>query len=172
MKKTHLLLCTVVILALFVLENCAKSTIERRDDPKIKNKRKPVLQDAINSKNGSSKNETKRQFINRPRIRYFGNRPYIWMKPSPLTQRTIVTTHIPRPPLALPYSARVMRLLASKYPSLYGRQIQPQGYGGSTGYDAGMPQGSLFGPAFHGVSMDGTDGAQEFADDDEGRVGL
>lgn len=46
--------------------------------------------------------ESKRQFIMRP-PHAFGH-PYMFMRPPPMTQRTIVTTRIPRPPMAIPYN--------------------------------------------------------------------
>ena len=163
MRKPRLVLVAVVILVIFISEVPAKSSVKAgKKRSHIKNNGKSILKNTIKGKKAGNTNETKRQFINRPKIRYFGNRPYIWMKPSPLTQRTIVTTHIPRPPLALPYSSRIMRLLASRYPSLYGRQMLPQGYGGY----GGMSQGSLFGPGMHADGLDGTEGPHEFGDED------
>lgn len=135
------MLVVVVIAVIFIPEVPAKSRGKGKSHI-TKTIEKSVHKHRISRNGGTKNNTTKRQFINRPRIRYFGNRPYIWMKPSPLTQRTIVTTHIPRPPLALPYSARIMRLLASRYPSLYNRQTLPQGY---AGYGGGLPQNSLLG---------------------------
>ena len=153
----------VVIFVVFISECSAKSSVKGKGRSHIQNNEN-VLKNTIKRKNGGYTNETKRQLITRPRIRYFGNRPYIWMKPSPLTQRTIVTTHIPRPPLALPYSSRVMRLLASRYPSLYGRQMLP---GGLPGYAGMPPQGSLLGPGMHGTGFEAPDGlSHEFGDDD------
>ena len=156
------MLVAVVILIIFISECPAKSSVKGKERSHIKSNGKGVLKNNIKGKKDGYRNETKRQFINRPRIRYFGNRPYIWMKPSPLTQRTIVTTHIPRPPLALPYSSRIMRLLASRYPSLYGRQMLP---GGLAGY-GGMSQGSLMGPGLQGTGLETTDVPHEFGDDD------
>lgn len=47
--------------------------------------------------------EQKRQFISRPMG--LGVPPFVLMRRPPLTQRTIVTTHIPRPPITVPYNA-------------------------------------------------------------------
>ena len=47
-------------------------------------------------------NENKRQFIMRPSHQF--SHPLMFMRPPPMTQRTIVTTRIPRPPLAIPYN--------------------------------------------------------------------
>lgn len=46
--------------------------------------------------------ERKRQFIMRP-SHAFGH-SYMFMRPPPMTQRTIVTTRIPRPPMPIPYN--------------------------------------------------------------------
>lgn len=46
--------------------------------------------------------ERKRQFIMHP-LHSFSH-PYMFMRPPPMTQRTIVTTRIPRPPMAIPYN--------------------------------------------------------------------
>ena len=58
---------------------------------------------ALNSK---GRKEQKRQYIMRPQISLAGNplRPYMVIRPPPMTQKTIVTTHIPRPPMTLPYN--------------------------------------------------------------------
>jgi hypothetical protein len=162
MRNPRFVFVAVVIVVILISEVPAKSSVKGKPRSHIKNNGKSVLKHTIKGKKDGYKNETKRQFITRPRIRYFGNRPYIWMKPSPLTQRTIVTTHIPRAPLALPYSSRIMRLLASRYPSLYGRQTLPQGFGGY----GGMSPGSLFGPALHGDGLEGTGAPHGFEDED------
>ena len=53
-------------------------------------------------------------------------------------------------------SARIIRLLASKYPSgLYGEANGPQAY---PGY-GGLPQGSMFGPHMNGLHGEGVEGA-------------
>jgi len=44
----------------------------------------------------------KRQYISRPK--FVVRNGYVYMKAPPLTQKTIVTTHIPRPPMVMPYS--------------------------------------------------------------------
>lgn len=46
--------------------------------------------------------ERKRQFIMRPL--HALTHPYMFMRPPPMTQRTIVTTRIPRPPMAIPFN--------------------------------------------------------------------
>ena len=46
--------------------------------------------------------ERKRQFIMHPLHQL--SHPYMLMRPPPMTQRTIVTTRIPRPPMAIPYN--------------------------------------------------------------------
>ena len=167
MKAKRFALTAVVILFIFASEISAKSRVKGKSHTKT-NRHKVLKHQTKGKKGDATKDEAKRQFINRPKIRYFGNRPYIWMKPSPLTQRTIVTTHIPRPPLALPYSARIIRLLASKYPSgLYGRQMVPQAY---PGY-GGLPQGSMFGPhmnGLHGEGVEGADGMMHGFGDEDG----
>ena len=163
MKKPRFVLVAVLILVILICECAAKSSVKKpKGKSHHKNDGKHVLKNTVNGKKNGYKNETKRQFINRPRIRYFGNRPYIWMKPAPLTQRTIVTTHIPRPPLALPYSSRIMQLLANKYPSLYGRQMVPQGY---PGYGE-VSQGPMFGPGLHPNSFMGGGSPLEDEDSD------
>lgn len=43
----------------------------------------------------------KRQYISRPK--FVVRNGYVYMKAPPLTQKTIVTTHIPRPPMVMPY---------------------------------------------------------------------
>lgn len=50
--------------------------------------------------------QQKRQYIMHPQISLAGNplRPYMVIRPPPMTQKTIVTTHIPRPPVTLPYN--------------------------------------------------------------------
>ena len=50
----------------------------------------------------SHNKERKRQFIMHP-MHTFGH-PYMLMRPPPMTQRTIVTTRIPRPPMPIPYN--------------------------------------------------------------------
>lgn len=49
----------------------------------------------------------KRQFIARPR--FIVRNGYVYMKAPPMTQKTIVTTHIPRPPMMLPYNTFMHR---------------------------------------------------------------
>ena len=44
----------------------------------------------------------KRQYISRPK--FVVRNGYVYMKAPPMTQKTIVTTHIPRPPMVMPYS--------------------------------------------------------------------
>lgn len=134
----------LTIIYLILINNVAgKERIKKKKDHTRNSKIRQKHQ--IKHTRHKNANETKRQFITRPRIRYFGNRPYIWMKPAPLTQRTIVTTHIPRPPLALPYSSRIMNILASKYPSLYNnRQMITRQYA-----YPGEAQETMFNPAFH-----------------------
>ena len=44
----------------------------------------------------------KRQYISRPR--FVIRDGYVYMKAPPMTQKTIVTTHIPRPPMVMPYN--------------------------------------------------------------------
>ena len=160
MRERRFVIVAVVVLVILISECATKSSVKPKGKSHNKKNEIRVLKSKVKHKKNDYKNETKRQFINRPRIRYFGNRPYIWMKPSPLTQRTIVTTHIPRPPLALPYSSRIMRLLANRYPSLYGRQTMPQGLAGY----GGMTQGPLFGPGMHTDGFGGTD--TPFGDED------
>lgn len=58
------------------------------------------------------KKEMKRQFILRPpssQFPMFGQKsPFMMMRPPPLTQKTVVTTHIPRPPIAIPFNPLLM----------------------------------------------------------------
>ena len=171
MRKPRFFSVAVVILVILLWECAAKSSVKKpKGRSHDKNDGKHALKNTVKGKENGHTNETKRQFINRPRIRYFGNRPYIWMKPAPLTQRTIVTTHIPRPPLALPYSSRIMQLLANRYPSLYGRQMVPQGYPGL----GGVPQGPMFGPGLRagsflggGSPLEDEDSDGKFVDDEK-----
>ena len=52
--------------------------------------------------------ERKRQFIIHPALHALSH-PYMFMRPPPMTQRTIVTTRIPRPPMAIPYNGLLSR---------------------------------------------------------------
>ena len=165
--QVNLFVFTVLLLVVFTTAIEAKST-KSTGKSKVKphGHKKSVSNNTDSTKN-AIKAEKKRQFITRPRIRYFGNRPYIWMKPSPLTQRTIVTTHIPRPPLALPYSTRIMKLLANRYPS------SPLGRRGmSPGYPeyGGLGQESPYSPHmedFHGYGHEeASEDPHGFSDED------
>lgn len=49
----------------------------------------------------------KRQYISRPR--FVIRDGYVYMKAPPMTQKTIVTTHIPRPPMVMSYNAFLHR---------------------------------------------------------------
>lgn len=61
------------------------------------------------------KKEQKRQFILRPphlpMFEPFQKSPFMMMRPPPLTQKTVVTTHIPRPPIAIPYNSLMNHFL-------------------------------------------------------------
>ena len=67
--------------------------------------------------------DQKRQFIARP-MGPMGplSSPFVLMRRPPLTQRTIVTTHIPRPPMPVPYNGYNPYMLPG---SLYGRTRFP-----------------------------------------------
>ena len=71
-----------------------------RDTSKGKHRKTRVFKPPM-KKQGSNK-ERKRQFIMHP-AHAFGH-PLMFMRPPPMTQRTIVTTRIPRPPMAIPYN--------------------------------------------------------------------
>lgn len=66
----------------------------------------------------------KRQYIARPR--FVIRDGYVYMKAPPMTQKTIVTTHIPRPPMVMPYNTFLHR-----YRNDYGRL-------GGAGFGMGM----------------------------------
>jgi len=66
----------------------------------------PSKSDVKNTKN-------KRQYISRPR--FVIRNGYVYMKAPPMTQKTIVTTHIPRPPMVMPYNT-FMRRYHNGYP--------------------------------------------------------
>ena len=55
----------------------------------------------------SATNKIKRQYISRPR--FVIRDGYVYMKAPPMTQKTIVTTHIPRPPMVMPYNTFLHR---------------------------------------------------------------
>lgn len=55
----------------------------------------------------TTSNKTKRQYISRPR--FVIRDGYVYMKAPPMTQKTIVTTHIPRPPMVMPYNTFMHR---------------------------------------------------------------
>ena len=71
-----------------------------RDTSKGKHRKTRVLKPPM--KKQDSNKERKRQFIMHP-THAFGH-PLMFMRPPPMTQRTIVTTRIPRPPMAIPYN--------------------------------------------------------------------
>ena len=61
-------------------------------------------------KRGSIPHATKRQYVPlRPRPRFVVRNGYVYMKAPPMTQKTIVTTHIPRPPMVMPYNSFMNR---------------------------------------------------------------
>lgn len=72
--------------------------------------------------------EMKRQFILRPPSSQFSmfdqgqKPPFMMMRPPPLTQKTVVTTHIPRPPIAIPFNPLFMNHLMH---SLHGGMHSP-----------------------------------------------
>lgn len=55
----------------------------------------------------TTSNKNKRQYISRPR--FVIRDGYVYMKAPPMTQKTIVTTHIPRPPMVMPYNTFMHR---------------------------------------------------------------
>lgn len=66
-----------------------------------------TITDDVNKRNlipirGRRLHGRKRQFITRPK--FVVRNGYVYMKAPPLTQKTIVTTHIPRPPMMMPYN--------------------------------------------------------------------
>lgn len=69
------------------------SSIRKRDKIPVPSELKPV--------------SNKRQFISRPR--FVIRDGYVYMKAPPMTQKTIVTTHIPRPPMVMPYNTFLHR---------------------------------------------------------------
>lgn len=77
-----------------------------RDTSKGKHRKtrvsKPLMKKQAPSPVKGSNKERKRQFIMRPPHAF--PHPYMFMRPPPMTQRTIVTTRIPRPPMAIPYN--------------------------------------------------------------------
>ena len=48
-------------------------------------------------------NYTKRQYIARPHLPFIVRDGYVYLKAPPMTQKTVVTTHIPRPPMLMSY---------------------------------------------------------------------
>jgi len=76
------------------------------------------------------KKEMKRQFILRPPSSQFSlfdqgqKPPFMMMRPPPLTQKTVVTTHIPRPPIAIPFNPLLMNHFMH---SLHGGMHSPFG---------------------------------------------
>lgn len=62
---------------------------------------------------GAANTNDKRQYISRPR--FVIRNGYVYMKAPPMTQKTIVTTHIPRPPMVMPYNT-FMRRYHNGYP--------------------------------------------------------
>lgn len=77
-----------------------------RDTSKGKHKKtrviKPLKKEKTFSPLKDGNKERKRQFIMHPPHSFA--HPYMFMRPPPMTQRTIVTTRIPRPPMAIPYN--------------------------------------------------------------------
>ena len=74
----------------------------------------------------TTSNKNKRQYISRPR--FVIRDGYVYMKAPPMTQKTIVTTHIPRPPMVMPYNTFMHRY----------RNGMPVGMAGMAGM-GGMP---------------------------------
>lgn len=77
-----------------------------RDTSKGKHKKtrvtKPLKKQQTPSPLKDDNKERKRQYIMHPP--HVFNHPYMFMRPPPMTQRTIVTTRIPRPPMAIPFN--------------------------------------------------------------------
>ena len=63
---------------------------------------KPLKKNQTPSPLKDGNKERKRQFIMHPPHAF--SHPYMFMRPPPMTQRTIVTTRIPRPPMAVPFN--------------------------------------------------------------------
>ena len=63
---------------------------------------KPLKKQEASSPLKDDNKERKRQFIMHPP--HALAHPYMFMRPPPMTQRTIVTTRIPRPPMAVPFN--------------------------------------------------------------------
>lgn len=79
------------------------------------------------------KEQMKRQFILRPPSQQFNpflgqKPPFLMMKPPPLTQKTVVTTHIPRPPIAIPFNPFLMNHIMH---SFHGGMHNPFGFMGN-----------------------------------------
>ena len=68
---------------------------------------KPLKKSATFSATKNYNKDRKRQFIMHP-MHSFAH-PYMFMRPPPMTQRTIVTTRIPRPPMPIPYNPFLTR---------------------------------------------------------------
>lgn len=77
-----------------------------RDTSKRQHKKTRVIKPLKKKKTPSplkdGNKERKRQYIMHPPHSF--SHPYMFMRPPPMTQRTIVTTRIPRPPMPMPYN--------------------------------------------------------------------
>ena len=72
----------------------------------VRKENNPIIISDVTKRNFIPKKHHKRQYISRPK--FVVRNGYVYMKAPPLTQKTIVTTHIPRPPMVIPYN-RFMR---------------------------------------------------------------
>ena len=82
------------------------------------------------------KQHVKRQYITRPR--FVVRNGYVYMKAPPMTQKTIVTTHIPRPPMVMPYNTFLHRYhggYGMPHRSHYMLPQQQMMEGGDDGFD-------------------------------------
>lgn len=100
-----------------------KTQFLRKSTTHTKGRKIPSFPSLLNFKNLQ---EQKRQYIMRPQVSIAGNpmRPYMVIRPPPMTQKTIVTTHIPRPPVTLPYNPYLLM-----HPFFRGAHIHGLGYG-------------------------------------------
>ncbi len=69
--------------------------------------------------NGGGLSEIKRQFIAHPNSRYRTHPGFVYLKAPPIQQRTIVTTHIPRPPMIMSYKAFLNKMMHDQMHGLH-----------------------------------------------------
>lgn len=90
-------------------DNVELSTFnEQKNEPKTKYSAEIIKKNAIPLPPVKRSHISgKRQYISRPR--FVVRNGYVYMKAPPMTQKTIVTTHIPRPPMVMPYNTFLHR---------------------------------------------------------------